>query len=272
MRASALLALCGPVLLAAGARAFGQAAWGGAWLRPVAAAVPFGPGEHLEYRVKLGGIPTGEGSMTVLGVDTVRGHAAYHVRFHVDGGFLFFHVHDTLQSWIDIYDLRSHRFRQDLKEVRYERHRQIEFLPDEMRWVRADGREEGKLATALPLDDVSFVYFARTLPLEPGQRYRFDRYFKEDGNPVLIEVVRRDTVTVPAGRFATVVVRPTIQTDGLFGKGGEAEVYFTDDARRLVVQMRSKVPVIGSLTLELRRYEPGTRLASSPGGRRVSRP
>lgn len=266
------MALAGAVLLAAAGLAHGQAAGRGAetW-NSAPAAVPYGPGESLEYRVKLGGIPTGAGSMTVLGLDTLRGRPVYHARFSVGGGFLFFQVHDTLQSWIDIYNLSSHRFRQDLKEVRYERHRQFEFFPDEMRWVRADGKEEGKLVSSRPLDDVSFVYFVRTLPLEPGQRYRFDRYFKEDGNPVILEVLRRDTVTVPAGTFATVVVRPRIQTDGLFSRGGEAEVHFSDDERRLVVQMRSKVPVIGSLTLELRRYEPGTRLTGSPEARPASR-
>ena len=78
-----------------------------------------------------------------------------------------------------------------------------------------------------------------------GDVYTIPRYFQEDGNPVVLKVLRRETVTVPAGTFNTVVVQPMIQTDGLFGKGGEAEVYFTDDTRRMLVQLRSKVPVVG---------------------------
>ena len=39
---------------------------------------------------------------------------------------------------------------------------------------------------------------------------------------------------------------------GLFGQGGEAEVYVTDDNARTVVMIRSHVPVIGSLSLTLR--------------------
>ncbi|MBI4539834.1 MAG: DUF3108 domain-containing protein [Gemmatimonadetes bacterium] len=234
----------------------------GASLQPPA-PVPYGPGETLEYRVKLGAVTAGQGSMSVLGIDTVRGHAAYHVQLNIDGGVLFLQVHDTLQSWIDIHTLSSHRFRQDQKEVRYRRHRQLEFYWDEMRWERSDGKDSGTLASSEPLDDVSFVYFVRTLPLEPGRKYRFDRYFKEDGNPVILEVLRREKVKVPAGTFQTVVVRPIIQTDGLFSKGGEAEIYFTDDDRKLLVQMRSKVPLIGSLTLELRRFESGSPLADS---------
>ena len=54
-------------------------------------------------------------------------------------------------------------------------------------------------SVANPLEDVSLVYFVRTLPLEPGQCYVLRRYFQPEGNPVVIHVVRRDTVTVPAG-------------------------------------------------------------------------
>jgi hypothetical protein len=49
------------------------------------------------------------------------------------------------------------------------------------------------------------------------------------------------------------VVQPTItNAGGLFGQGGEAEVYFTDDAARTLVMLKSHVPVLGSLALTLR--------------------
>jgi hypothetical protein len=38
----------------------------------------------------------------------------------------------------------------------------------------------------------------------------------------------------------------------LFGQGGKAEVYLTDDAARTLVMLKSSVPVLGSLSLELR--------------------
>lgn len=230
------------------------------------APVPFGPGELLLYRVKLGAVTAGNGSMAVLGLDTVRGRQTYRVRLNVDGRVLFFSVHDTLQSWIDTQTLHSLRFRQDQKEVRYERHRSVDFYPETMRWVMNDGQEEGPLATAAPLDDVSFVYYVRTLPLEPGQKYTLDRYYRQSGNPVVIEVLKRDEVKVPAGTFKTIVVRPTIQTRGLFSRGGKAEIYFTDDERRLVVKMKSSVPLVGELTLELQSYQAGTPLITGRTG------
>jgi hypothetical protein len=60
-------------------------------------------------------------------------------------------------------------------------------------------------------------------------------------------------VTVPAGTFQTIVVQPTItNAGGLFGEGGRAEVYLTDDSARTVVMLRSHVPVLGALALTLR--------------------
>ena len=52
------------------------------------------------------------------------------------------------------------------------------------------------------------------------------------------------------------MVRPVIQTRGLFGEGGQAEVHFSDDERRILVMIRSRVPVVGSLSLHLRSYQP----------------
>ena len=74
---------------------------------------------------------------------------------------------------------------------------------------------------------------------------------------MVLRVLRKETVTVPAGTFNTIVVRPIIQTKGLFSQGGEAEVYFSDDARRILVMVRSKVPVVGSLSLHLKSFQPG---------------
>ncbi len=108
------------------------------------------------------------------------------------------------------------------------------------------------------LDEISYLYLIRTLPLEVGQTYRFDGYFEADGNPVVVDVLRRERVRVQAGTFETIVIRPVIQSGGLFGEEGEAEVYLSDDDRRLIVQLRSKMRV-GEITMFLRDYELGDR-------------
>lgn len=225
------------------------------WVRPaevLEAPVPFEVGERLEYKVKLGIFNAGEGSLEVAAIDSVRGNPAYHAIMRIDGGVLFARVHDVFQTWFDTRTLTSLRFVQDQNEVGSERYRDYEMFPERGVWERRDDEEVGDLPTPLPLDDISFVYFIRTLPLEVGDVYTFNRYFKETGNPVIVRVLRKEEKEVPAGIFKTIVVQPIIRTRGIFGEGGEAELYFSDDDRRALVYMKSNIPVLpGSLTLHL---------------------
>ncbi|HET7275960.1 MAG TPA: DUF3108 domain-containing protein [Longimicrobiaceae bacterium] len=228
-------------------------------------AVPFGAGERALYQVKLGAFTVGEGAMEVLGTERVNGHLTYHTRLSVEGGIPFARVDDTFESWIDVDGLFSRRFKQDQHEINYDRERVYDFYPDRGYYRRRDNGEIKPLPTDKPLDDVSFLFYARTLPLKVGETYEIERYFKESGNPVVLKVVRKETIEVPAGKFNTIVVRPIIKTDGLFGEGGEAEIYFTDDSRRIMVQLTTKVPIVGSLNLYLKDYRPGEPLSRATG-------
>ncbi len=227
---------------------------------PFAAVVPFGPGERLEYKVKLGIFNAGEAHMEVLGIDTVRGEPTYHIDVAMKGSLLFGAVgmDSRFETWLDTRLLLSRRYISDESYTGYSSYRSFEFYPDEMYWHQTDEDVIGELGTALPLDDMSFIYFVRSHPLEVGQTYTYPRYFKKEGNPVIIEVLRRDVRETPAGTFNTIVVRPTIKTDGLFKDGGEAELHFTDDENRYLVYMRVGMPVLGSITLHLEKIIPGT--------------
>lgn len=235
---------------------------------PEAARTPFGPGEKLEYKVKLGIFAVGSAHMEVEGVDTVAGRRAYVAHLDIKGGIAFARVDDDLRSWFDVGTLASRRFVQDIHEVKYKSHRFYEMLPDEQRWWRKDNDETGPMLTSLPLDDIAFIYYIRTLDLEVGKTYTLNRYFKESGNPVIIQVLRKDERKVPAGTFRTIVVKPIIRTKGLFSEGGNAEIHFSDDERRLVVYLRSEIPVVGSVTLHLRKIEEGLPL--NPDSRKAA--
>lgn len=225
------------------------------------AQVPFGVGERVSYRVAWGPL-RGSASSEVLRVDTVRGRPAYHLSFRVTGGAIGLRVNDHQESWLDVGQLYSHRFRQDLNQPRYKRLRTLDFFPAEGKWRQVERSDSGPLASTQPLDDVAFLYWVRTLPLEVGRTYEFNRYYKESGNPVQVTVLRRERVTVRAGTYNTIVVRPHIRTSGLFSEAEGSEIYFSDDPARLVVMMKTRV-AIGTLTMELESYAPGRRLGAA---------
>lgn len=210
--------------------------------------VPWSVGEKLSYDVKFGSIKVGNGLMEVQGIEDVRGHEAYHIFFSVQGGVPFYKVDNRLHSWMDVQTLNSLRHVQDYEQGGRERQRHWEIFPDRAAY-QLRGEEE-KPSVAQPLDDGSFLYFVRTVPLVTGRTYTFNRYFRPDRNPVRVRVLRRETVTVPAGTFQTVVVQPIIRTSGIFSEGGQAEIWLTDDDRRMMVQMKSKLS-FGSLNLYL---------------------
>jgi hypothetical protein len=225
------------------------------------ARVPFGPGEWAEYEVRLGRLSVGRGSMEIVRVESIRGWPSYHVSWKIAGGLPFLRVNDHMQSWIDVETLASRRFIQDIDEVRYERYSHYEIYPEEKRWQLVGPGDVETFTTDRPLDDIAFIYYVRTLPLEVGQTYTLHQYFREDRNPVTIQVLRRERIEVPAGTFNTIVVQPIIKAGGLFGEGGRAEVYFTDDDRRLLVRLTTRgVPLLGDLSLHLSEIRHGIPL------------
>ena len=208
-------------------------------------------GERLDYDVKFGKLRVGRGSMEVRGTTDVRGREAWHTVFSIRGGIPFFRVDDRLESWIDTQSFTSLRFAQYTNEGRYHRERHIELFPERTTMLERgeDAREEPTVDQ--PLDEGALLYYLRTLPLNVGDRYSIDRYFRPDRNPVLLEVMRRERIQVPAGTFETIVIRPTIKSSGIFSENGRAEIWVTDDDRRLMVQMTAKLS-FGTLHLSLR--------------------
>ncbi len=217
------------------------------------AAVPFGVGERLIYDVKFGALKVGRGSMEVLDTVTVRGRPAFHTRFRVRGGIPFYRVDDVLESWIDRVAITSLRFVQDFDEGGRTRERRYEIFPERSVFQESDREEEASVPN--PLDDGSFLYFIRTIPLEVGQTYEFHRYFRPDRNPVVVRVLGRETVRVPAGTFSTLVLQPVIKSKGIFSESGQARIWLSDDAHRIMVQMKSRTR-IGSLNLFLQSHRP----------------
>src|SRR5215208_6048163 len=227
---------------------------------PVAAwaAVPYAVREELTYRATFGGLPAGTARMRVDGIELVRGRPAYHVVFTIDGGVPLFRVHDRYESWIDVQTLASLRHRQQISEGRYKRTTVYEIFPERGTYEEGDSVYA---SVAHPLDDGSFIYAIRSAGIRVGETRRDDRYFRPDRNPVVLTGLRQESVRVGAGQFTATVVRPSIKANGIFSENGEAQVWFSEDARRYPLLVKSKFAKF-SLTLSLQSIVAGELLAS----------
>ena len=230
--------------------------------RPAGAPVPFMEGEQLVYDLKFGVLKVGTGRMRVIGIEQLRDRLAWHTQFTISGGTFFYKVNDIYDSWMDVQTLNSLRYIQDTDQGSRERERRYEIFPERAVYNEVAKNNRVMPSVSEPLDDGSFLYFIRTVPLEVGKTYEFNRYFKPDRNPVTIRVLRKERVKVPAGTFDAIVLQPIIKTSGIFSEGGQAEIWLSDDDKRIMLQMKSRLS-FGSLNLYLRSY----RLEAATGAK-----
>jgi hypothetical protein len=228
--------------------------------------LPFSPGEKLEYsiggRVAGGVIPlpvSGTATMEVFGLEPVRGLSALHVGFAVKGRALgVFKVDDKYDSWIDTRMVASLRFVERIRNTGYTADRHYEIFPERRQFQRDTNPPERSVEH--PLDEGSFLYFIRTVPLEVGRTCSFNYYFKPDRNPVTVEVVRRERIHVAGRDWNALLIRPTILTSerGFFSKDSEAQIWLSDDANRIILQIKSQFSLGTTLNLALKSYRLAT--------------
>jgi hypothetical protein len=221
-------------------------------------AVPFGVGERLEYGGKMGFIRAGEAVLEVEGIETMRGHPTWKFHFTTSVNFGVYRNNTVLTSWTGTTDWISRQFVKDITENGRNRLETFRIYPDSG-FYRRNANTETKTTPQVPLDDVAFFYWIRTIPLEVGKTYRFRNYFRDEHNPVVIRVEKREVREMFDGsKVPMLLLRPIVNEDGgMFHEKSKAKLWITDDARRLPVEIQSNMKVVGNLTLELRSYTPG---------------
>lgn len=218
---------------------------------PPTPLVRFPIGERMTYSAKYGLFSVGTAVIEVVGIDTVRRTETVHLRFRIIGGALWYHLDQTIESWVGRYDFRSRRFTSVQDERDRHRERRYEIFPDSG-FFREDGRDTTFATVLDPLDDASFLYWIRTVPLEAGKRYEYARYFRPDRNPVILEVLGRERVSVAGKKWHAIVVRPRIpQARGIFAEKSETRIWLSDDEQRIVLAIQSNFS-FGQVTLKLK--------------------
>ena len=96
----------------------------------------------------------------------------------------------------------------------------------------------------------SAVFYMRTFTLIPGQTISF-RVADEKKNMVVKgHVLKRETLTTALGEIKTIKMKPEIEIEGIFKPIGEVYFWMTDDDRKLIVRIESKIK-IGTIVASL---------------------
>ncbi len=219
-----------------------------------AAALPFAPGERLTYagHARMG--VSGKGTISVDSPTQLRGKTIWVLHSDMRGTLGPISAKEQNASWLNPATMTSLRYTSRANHLLKRSNDAVDIFTEERRW-KADRGLEGTLVTEAPLDELSFLFFLRTLPLLSESALTFSRHFDEARNPTLVRVVGREEVEVGAGRFHAIVVEMRVRDPRRYHGEGVIRIYLSDDRCRLLLRLDSKVPDAGSATLGLTAYE-----------------
>lgn len=222
-------------------------------------AKAFSPGERLTFVLKWTIIPAGEAVLEVLPREHMAGLDAYHfVLTARSNAFVdaFYMVRDRIDAWSDAAMNQSLLYRKKQHEGSTQRDITLSFDWEEMtaQYVNKGEAREPLPITPGTFDPLSVFYWARSVD-DIGVGGRLQRSVTDGKKHVLgiADVVRRETIRVPAGTFDTFLIEPDLRhVGGVFEKSPNAKVqlWVSADKRHLPVKLKSKV-IVGSFSGQL---------------------
>jgi hypothetical protein len=214
----------------------------------------FKAGEHLLFAVQYFNVAAGFAALDVENGGQKFGRPTYrlvatawtHPAFE-----WIFKVRDRIESYFDQQGLFSWQYEKHLREGGYAN--DTVMIYDQIR--RKVLKDEGRTALdAVPWvqDVLSEFYYFRTLKFSLGETVTVP-VFADDGKAyeLLVTVLRKERVTVPAGTFDCIVVEPALKFEGLFQQKGKVVIWLTDDEHRAPVLIKTQI-VIGTIDIVLR--------------------
>lgn len=214
-----------------------------ALLARLAAPYPFAVGEKLTYDAVLGYFPVGTATASVTGMTKELGKESFVFALTGEGGPPGIRVRYEMTSWVGTARFTSLQFHRKTVQGSRVREERFEIVPDSGRY-RKQGDTLDWAAPRDALDELAFLYYLRTIPLEVGKSYSIGRYFMTGYNPIQVRVTGRESLRLYDGRTV-----PCLAVE-VSSRGSTMAVRFTDDERRLPVQLDLPLPY-GSVTLEL---------------------
>lgn len=219
----------------------------------------FESGEKLRYRVTYGFMDAGETVLTVK--ESSKKGAGNRSLYHVVGegrtlgGFnMFFKVEDTYESYIDKSGAFPWFFVRRVNEGGYVINQDYTFKQDKQ--LVNNGKSDFKVPLGIQ-DMLSSFYYARTLDFEnmkSGDITEFSCFMDDEIYPLKIKFVGREEIKIRKGKFNCLKFVPVVQEGRYFENEEDVEFWVTDDANRIPVLVKAKIPV-GTVKMHLVQWE-----------------
>ncbi|ABL00421.1 DUF3108 domain-containing protein [Pelobacter propionicus] len=209
--------------------------------------------ERLEFEIRYASIPAGAAVQEV----TRSGHEVHIVSTVRSATWLklLFPVDDRVESILapatppQLFG-PSRLYSERIREGWARRHRDARFDRQKHEVVSRDFLKKKETLQQIPPqthDLLSGFFHLRMIPLQVGESRFIEIFDCEKTWNTEVQVLRREEISTPLGRFRTIVIKPLLKTPGIFNRSGDMFIWLTDDDRRIPVQMKSKVR-LGSVT------------------------
>ncbi len=224
-------------------------------------------GETLDYEVKWLKITGGTARMTIAaqGDDRIR---ITSVAKSSPSFSRIFKVRDEIETIVAKDDFSTLSYIKKLDEDG-DKHEEVTKIENGVATRKKKTKTKQVQVPTPVFDPISLIYHLRTLDLSVGKKHDFTVIADGKVYTVHASVIRRETITTPAGTFKTVVVEPQMTAGGV-AREERLWIWYSDDERHLPVRIRSEVN-FGAVTASLRSVRPGVTSIDPPLLREASR-
>lgn len=225
---------------------------------------PFVVGEKTTFDVTYFNIVAGHMTIEIKPFANINGQKSYHFFISLKSTRMFSHfysVNDTAETYMDYEKLIPYTF-----HIRADESKQFRDIHSHFDWntlkgvyrerkIRKGQKEERKEKEwkihPFSQNIISALYYVRVFQLRPKKKLSFR--VADDGENIIVrgEILRKERLKTRVGTFNTVVLKPEFEMDGIFKPTGDILIWLTDDDRKRIVRIESKIR-IGWLVAKLK--------------------
>ncbi|HJT25128.1 MAG TPA: DUF3108 domain-containing protein, partial [bacterium] len=215
----------------------------------------FAAGEILKFEVRAIGVLGGYATLEVGDFQTINGRPCYPLTAKAKSAFpfsSFYPVNDVQTSFFDAVDFITWKFQNDVHEGNYEAHNRENYDQFKHTVVRQHNQEAVEQVDVQPFtqDIISCFYYFRLLPLQEGKKYLVPTCSGGKNYKLIVKVLSREKITVPAGTFDCFHAKPFVKYGTVFRNKEDIDIWLTADDRHIPVLIKSGI-VIGSIEVSL---------------------
>ena len=105
-------------------------------------------------------------------------------------------------------------------------------------------------------DELSSAFWFRAQPMKVGETVHIPAMADEKNWDLEVRVLQRDQVEIKGlGTFDALQVEPSAKFQGIFVRRAKIRGWMSTDEKRLPLMMKTKIPVLGTITVVLVGYE-----------------